>query len=244
MSEIIAFTSGKGGTGKSTVCAGVGTALANSGSKVLVVELDFGFPCLDVFLGIKNEIKNDIFDYISERCSAEECITKIPAIPNLNIIAAPSHHAGKIDAVKIRTLINDLNDDYDFVLIDTGAGMQREIIETLTIADGIIFVITPDAISVRDAYRLSDEFYRYGCKNQRLIINKVHRKYIENGIVKNLDDVISESGIQLLGVVPEDNDLLLFYGLGKKPSSGSDGCNALKAVAGRLKGENIPLTIL
>ncbi len=244
MSEIIAFTSGKGGTGKSTVCAGVGTALANSGKKVLIIELDFGFRCLDVFLAIKNEIKSDIFDYISEKCSAEECIIKTQTTPNLSLIPAPSHHIGEINPERIKKLIKEHEKQYDFILLDTGAGMQKEIIETLKICNNIVFVVTPDLISMRDASKLSDEFYRYGCENQRLIINKVDRKYIENGIVKNLDAVITETGIQLLGVVPDDNELLLFYGLGKRLSYSSVGYTTFKAIAGRLRGENIPLAIL
>lgn len=244
MAEIIAFTSGKGGTGKSTACAGIGTALANLGKKVLIIELDFGFRCLDVFLGIKEDIKLDASDYISGKCGAEECILKIPTTPNLSIIAAPSHHNGKHDSERLKQLIGELSGRFDYILLDTGAGMERHIAETLIVCDNVIFVVTPDLISVRDASRLSDELYKYGCENQRLIINKVEKKYIEHGIVENLDAVINESGIQLLGVVPDDNELLLFYGLGKRLSYSSVGYTAFKAIAKRLSGENIPLTVL
>lgn len=244
MSEVIAVTSGKGGTGKSTVCAGLGNALANSGFSVVILELDFGFRCLDLFFGISGQVEYDISDYISGRCRLKECVNKIPSVPGLSIICSPIDFSAEFDYEKIAEAVSQLKNLYDFVLIDTGAGADKNVIRALKSADRIFFVVTPDSICIRDVSHLSDEFYRSGCDNQRLIINRVHKKYIDYRIVDNLDTVIDKSGIQLIGVVPEDNALTLFYGRSTAIAEGAPGYNAFIAIAKRICGENAPLTII
>lgn len=243
MSEVIAVSSGKGGTGKSTVCAGIGNALAHSGYSVVIIELDFGFRCLDVFFGITDKIKMDILDYFCGKCRLKECIYKIPSVPGLSIICAPSDFSGSVDCKKTGEAVEQLKKLYDFVLIDTGAGADSEAIRALTFADRILFVATPDTISVRDVAKMSEELYKKGCDNQRLIINKANKKYVDYKMVENFDAVIDDCGIQLIGVVPEDTDLLLFYGKGKRISEHSSGYAAFMAIADRICGENAPLTI-
>lgn len=243
MSEVIAVSSGKGGTGKSTVCAGIGNALAHSGYTVVILELDFGFRCLDVFFRIADKIKFDISDYIAGRCHLKECVNKVPSVPGLSIICAPFDLSEEIDYEKIREAVGRLRKLYDFVLIDTGAGADKEIVGALIDADRIFLVATPDAVSVRDAAHLSEEFKKSGCKNQRLIINKAHKKYIDHKTVKNLDAVIDTCGVQLIGVVPEEMNLMLFYSNGKRISEHSSGYAAFMAIAERICGENTPLAL-
>lgn len=243
MSQTIAFSSGKGGTGKSTVCAGIGNALAHCGFSAVIVELDFGFRCLDVFFGITDRIRFDISDYLRGKCRLNECINKIPAVPGLSVVCAPE---GSFDAgteyAKIAEMTARLKRLYDFVLIDTGAGADREIVRAAAEADRVFLVATPDTISVRDAANISGEFRRLGCIDQRLIINKVHKKYIKNKMIRDLDAVIDSCGIQLIGIVPEDPGLMLFYGRGKRISERSPGYAALMAIAERICGENAPLS--
>lgn len=243
MSEVIAVTSGKGGTGKSTVCAGLGSVLANSGFSVVILELDFGFRCLDLFFGITSQVEFDISDYTSGKCRLKECVNKITDIPGLSVICAPADFSAEFDYEKIARAISQLKKLYDFVLIDTGAGADKNVIGALKSADRVFFVVTPDNICIRDVSRLSDEFYRSGCGDQRLIINRVHKKYIDYGIVDNLDTVIDKSGIQLIGVVPEDNSLTLFYGKSAGISEGAPGYSAFMAIARRICGEIVPLTL-
>ncbi len=244
MSEVIAITSGKGGTGKSTVCAGIGTALANSGFSVVILELDLGFRCLDVFFGIQKNIKYDVSDFISGKCKLSDCINKLENVSGLSLICAPFQSSAKMKCNDIKNIISRLKNLYDYVLIDTGAGLNHELLKSANVADKIFFVVTPDVISIRDASNISDEFYKYGCNYQRLIINKVHKRHIDYGIVKNLDTVIDDSGIQLIGVVPEDTDLMLFYSKGKLISQNSSGYAAFFAITKRIRGENSPLTII
>lgn len=243
MSEAIAITSGKGGTGKSTVCAGLGIALAKNNSSVIILELDTGMRCLDVFFGLHNEIKTDISDYVSGKCTLKDCTLKINNYSGLNLICSPIHKYNDISCEKISEIVSELKKTYDYVLIDTGAGINHELLKASSLLDKVLFVVTPDVISIRDASGISDEFYKYGCANQRLIINKVHRKYIDSGLVNNLDSVIDDSGIQLVGVIPDDPALLLFYGKGKKLPQSAPSTAAFSAVAKRLCGETIPLTI-
>lgn len=243
MSEVITITSGKGGTGKSTVCAGIATALAHSGFSVVILELDFGFRCLDVFFEMQNEIKFDISDYIFDNCKLEDCVNNVKNISGLSIICAPLHNSDKIKYTDISNTINKLKELYDYVLIDTGAGINHEILKSLNVTDKIFFVVTPDVISIRGASYISDEFCKFGCQYQRLIINKVNKKHMDYGIVENLDAVIDKSGIQLIGVVPMDLNLTLFYGLGKRISKNSPGYNAFMAISGRICGKNLPPTI-
>lgn len=243
MSEVIAVSSGKGGTGKSTICAGIGSALARNGYTVLIMELDFGFRCIDVFFGIADKIKFDISDFICGKRRLNEVIYKIPTVPGLSVICAPTDFSRVAVYDEITRAVKRLKKLYDFVLLDTGAGTSKEIIRQLTEADRIFFVATPDIVSIRDAAGLSIELYKLGCKNRRLIINKFHKKYIDNKIIENLDNVIDACGIQLIGVVPEDPELLLFYAKGKRISEHSSGYAAFMAIAERICGENVPLTL-
>lgn len=243
MSEVIAVASGKGGTGKSTVCAGIGTALAASGFSVILLELDFGFRCLDVFFGLDGKVRYDICDYSCGRCLLKECINKITSVPGLSLICAPSDIYAEPDEQKLGEALLRLKELYDFVIIDVGAGKHNDLTEIMKQADRIFLVTTPDDISIRAVSHLSEKLYRAGCTDQRLIINRIHKKYIENEIVENLDYVIDKSGLQLIGAVPESMDLTLFYGSGKHLSESSSVYAVFSAIAGRICGENKPLTI-
>ncbi len=243
MSEAIAITSGKGGTGKSTVCAGLGIALSKNGHSVVILELDTGMRCLDIFFGLHNEVKFDFSDYALGKCKLQECIIKVNNTSGLNLICSPIHKYNETGYEKITETISKLKEIYDYVLIDTGAGLSKELLKASHVIDKAFFVVTPDVISIRDASGISDEFYKFGCRHHRLIINKVHRKYIDSGLVNDLDSVIDDSGIQLIGVIPDDSALFLFYGKGKKIPQSSPSAIAFSAVAKRICGETIPLTI-
>lgn len=175
MSQIIAVTAGKGGTGKSTTSANVATGLANLGKKTLLVELDFGLRCLDIMLGIKDKVKHDIGEYLEGKIDILTATTKVERVPNLSLVCATRNPFIDINAQKIMNVCEQMREHFDYIIIDT-AGVGSSVFSVIKAADLILMVTTPDTVCVRDGAILSDFLYVKNCINQRLIINKVSPK--------------------------------------------------------------------
>lgn len=243
MSQIIAVTAGKGGTGKSTTSANIATMLANQGQKVLLVELDFGLRCLDIILGVKSGIKHDIGEYLEGKIGIIEATTQVTErSPNLNLICATRNPFIEIDPEKILGVCNEMREHFDYIIVDT-AGVGDSVFNVIKGADMILMVTTPDTICVRDSAILSDFLYLKSCTNQRLIINKVSSKFKSEEILYDLDSVMDTVGIQLLGVVPEDNNIKICGAKGLPLPQKCVGFKAYNAIAKRILGEDTPLTI-
>ena len=203
MAKIIAVTSGKGGTGKSTVCAGLGYTLAKQGHRTLLIELDFGLRCLDIMFGMENSIEYDLGDVLSGKKKALEAITQVNMASNLNLLCAPKTLTS-VSADQIIDICRSVKKYFEYIIIDTGAGINSHVFDIVEQANLILVVSTPDPVCIRDASLMSDEFYNRGNKSQRLIINKISKKVIGNALVANLDEIIDKIGVQLIGVIPDD----------------------------------------
>ena len=227
MSQIIAVTAGKGGTGKSTTSANVATGLATLGHKTLLVELDFGLRCLDIMLGIKDKVKHDIGEYLEGKIDILTATTKVDRVDNPE---------------KIMGVCEEMREHFEYIIIDT-AGIGSSVFSVIKAADLILMVTTPDTVCVRDGQMLSDFLYVKNCINQRLVINKVSPNFKGEDILYDLDVVMDTVGIPLIGVVPEDVNIKICgsKGLALPPSCG--GYMAYTAIAKRIEGQDVPLTI-
>ena len=242
MSMIIAVTAGKGGTGKSTTSANIAANLASLGRKTLLVELDFGLRCLDIILGIKEKIRHDIGEYLEGAIDIMTAATKVDRVENLYLVCATRNPFIEIDPEKIMGVCEEMRDHFDYIILDT-AGVGTSVFSVIKTADLILMVTTPDAVCVRDGQMLSDFLYVKNCVNQRLIINKVSSNFKDEDLVYDLDEVMDTVGIPLAGVVPEDANIKICGSRGEPLPLNSGGYKAYNAIARRINGERVPLTI-
>ena len=242
MAKIIAVTSGKGGTGKSTVCAGLGYTLAKQGHRTLLIELDFGLRCLDIMFGMENSIEYDLGDVLSGKKKALEAITQVNMASNLNLLCAPKTLTS-VSADQIIDICRSVKKYFEYIIIDTGAGINSHVFDIVEQVNLILVVSTPDPVCIRDASLMSDEFYNRGNKSQRLIINKISKKVIGNALVANLDEIIDKIGVQLIGVIPDDFKMTVATGTGTPIPTDSQALKAFDAISKRLGGEFVPLTV-
>lgn len=242
MSQIIAVTAGKGGTGKSTTSANVASGLASLGKKTLVVELDFGLRCLDIMLGIKDKVKHDIGEYLEGKIDILTATTKVDRVDNLYLVCATRNPFMEINPEKIMGVCEEMRNHFDYIIIDT-AGVGSSVFGVIKAAELILMVTTPDTVCVRDGAILSDFLYVKNCVNQRLVINKVSPNFKEEDILYDLDEVMDNVGIPLIGVVPEDQNIKICGAKGEPLPPNCGGAKAYDAIAKRLLGEEVPLTI-
>ncbi|MDD6278288.1 MAG: AAA family ATPase [Oscillospiraceae bacterium] len=242
MSKIIAVTSGKGGTGKSTVCAGLGYTLAKQGHRTLIIELDFGLRCLDIMFGMEGKITTDLTDVLNGSKKVLDAACQVPMASNLSILCAPKTLTS-VTAEQIVDICRSIKKYFEYIIIDTGAGINSHVFDIVEQANLILVVTTPDPVCIRDATLMSDEFYNRGNKSQRLIINKVSKKIIGSQLVSHLDEIIDKVGVQLIGVIPDDFKLTVSTGKGTPIPTDSEALKAFDAISKRLDGQPVPLTV-
>ncbi len=162
---------------------------------------------------------------------------------NLSILCSPKNPFASVSADKIVEICRSIKKYFEYIIIDTGAGINSHVFDIVEQANLILVVTTPDPVCIRDANMMSDEFYNRGNKSQRLIINRVTKKAIGSELVKHLDEIIDTIGVQLIGVIPEDFNLTVATGKGYPIPTNSESLKAFDAISKRWNGENAPLTI-
>ncbi len=243
MSKVIAVTSGKGGTGKSSICACLGYTLAKKGYRTLIIELDIGLRCLDIMLGMQGCVPYDLGDVIKGDAEIFKATSQVDMAKNLNIICAPSNPFLTITAEQIKDIVDQTKKYYDYIIIDTSAGINENVFRIVSESDLILIVTTPDPVCTRDAQMMSDEFYNRGNQKQRLIINKVNKASLDGKIVTDFDEIIDIVGIQLIGVIPEDKEIVSATSQGRFLSTKSSASLAFNAISNRINGEETPLAL-
>ncbi len=242
MGKLILVTSGKGGAGKSSVTCGLGAALCRRGNRVLLVDTDEGLRTLDIMLGLSSQMLFDLEDVFKSRCNIEAAArhVEVTGYENLDVIAAPLK-TGAIsgDFESVNTKLK-MAEEYDYVLIDSPAGIDKGFLTAAAGMRDAIVVVTPDPVCVRISASVREALVRSGTENMRVIINKFSTKLLERGVIVNIDQVIDESAIQLLGVVPEDKNVQASAAAGKPLEQGA-AARAFDRIAARLDGEHIPI---
>ena len=235
MGKVFAITSGKGGVGKSTVSTGLSLALSSLGHRVLLVDMDEGLRCLDLMLGIESEIVLDLSDILGGR-DINDATYKVNE--NLFLIPAPLK-LGLIDAFSLANFANQAQGMYDVVIFDFPAGIDFSLYSSLPKDTLFLTVAFPDSVTIRDAAVVSNLLAKKGCRS-RLIINRFDYKLSKHKYYKNIDAIIDESQLQLIGIVPLSEKLQLLS-LGQKLKVKNKSMKALIRISKRLMGEQVLL---
>ena len=244
MGELIAVLSGKGGTGKTSVCAGVAAALAQSGQKVLCIDCDVGLRNLDIALGISDIGTLSFADVISGQYTLEQSAGH-PLYANLRFLTAPMNcPADSIDAEAFGQMLQNARQKFHYVFMDAPAGIEAGFSLAARFADRVILVTGSDPAAIRDATRAAEVLELMGKKNVRLVINRVSEKMFS--VMKlTVDDIMDQSGLPLLGIVPEDENVVLAAAF-QKPllkQTKKGAAAACRRIAKRLQGMAEPINM-
>ena len=244
MSEIIVITSGKGGVGKTTTTANIGAALALSGKKVVMIDTDIGLRNLDVIMGVENRIVYDIVDVVENRCTYTKALVRDKRFDSLFLLpAAQSRDKSAVTTTQMKHLVRQMSDSFDYILIDCPAGIEQGFLNAVAPAQRAIVVAMPEVSSVRDADRIIGLLEKHDIKNIKLVINKLRPKMVANGSMLGIEDMLEILAIDLLGVVPDDEDIIVAANKGEYVSMHSQSLagQAYRNIASRLNGQDVEL---
>jgi len=243
-SRVFVITSGKGGVGKTTTTANLGTALAMVGKRVVMLDTDIGLRNLDVVMGLENRIVFDIVDVVNGNCKLKQGLIKDKRFEGLYLLpAAQTKDKTAVSPHQMKNLTNELRKDFDFILVDCPAGIEQGFKNAIAGADKAIVVATPEVSSVRDADRIIGLLEAAGLSENKLIINRIRSKMVKRGDMMGIDDIIDILSIELLGVVPEDEAIVISTNRGEPAvlENASRAGAAYRRIARRLNGESIPV---
>lgn len=244
MGELIAVLSGKGGTGKTSVCAGLAQALAQSGEQVLCIDCDAGLRNLDISLGLSQFSALSFLDICQGGYSLDMAVHH-PLYPSLAFLTAPVNSpAEEIDPEAFGAMLDNARKTFSFVLLDAPAGIDAGFRLAARFADRILLVTGPDPAAIRDAARAADELERMGKTNVRLIVNRITKK-MASVLHLTVDDIMDTAGLPLMGLVPEDSNVFMATAF-KQPLlafTKKGAAAACRRIAKRLQGHKIPVRI-
>lgn len=243
-SRVLVITSGKGGVGKTTTAANLGTALAMMGKKVVLIDTDLGLRNLDVVMGLENRIVFDIVDVVNANCKLKQALIKDKRFEGLCLLpAAQTKDKTAISPHQMKNLTNELRNDFDFVLVDCPAGIEQGFKNAIAGADDAIVIATPEVSSVRDADRIIGLLEAAGLNNSKLVVNRLRSKMVKRGDMMDIDDINDILSIDLLGVVPEDETIVVSTNRGEPAvlENYSRAGEAYRRIARRLIGEEVAI---
>ncbi len=242
MDNVIVVASGKGGTGKSTVCVGLSAAFIKQGKRVLLIDCDCGMRGLDIMLDMENDIIFDASDAVSGNCSFTDAIYKSRNNDNLYLMAAPFDTDNELSPSVFKQLVDSVKGDYDFVIIDSPAGIGTGFVTAATPADRALIVTNAEPTSVRGSVKVRTKLETLDIKDIRLIINRFDKKaFWELGFYPDLDAVIDATQTQLIALVPFNikNSVILQQGIAGFNRHTS--AVVFESLAKRLEGQSVPL---
>lgn len=244
MSKVIGIVSGKGGVGKTTLCANLAFALASQGKNVIAIDGDIGLKNLDILLGLVDGCAFDITDILAGRCTVSKAIQTHDKYPGLSFISASQNlETESIDRDDFRKLCRYLRNFYDYVLIDAPAGVGDSFKSIAYCCDECIVVATPDLTSIRDAEKTSAMLSSIPKLNAKLVINKVNAKMISKGYLKNIDDIMDSISLPLIGLIPVDDSIILCSNSGNPIVGSKSVCSEpMLNISKRLMGIDTPLS--
>jgi septum site-determining protein MinD len=242
--RVIVVTSGKGGVGKTTTTANIGTGLARMGYKVCLIDTDIGLRNLDILMGLENRIVYNIVDVVEERCKLTQALVKDKRLPNLSLLpAAQTRDKSALNEEQMRTVCGQLQDDFDFILVDSPAGIEQGFQNAISAATEAVVVCTPEMSAVRDADRIIGLLEaRESITAYKLVLNRVRPNMIKTNDMMDVDDVLEILSIKLLGLVPEDQDIIISTNKGEPVvmNDQSQAGQAYRNIARRVAGEDVP----
>jgi len=241
--KAITVTSGKGGVGKTTTTANIGVSLARLGKKVVVIDADIGLRNLDVVMGLENRIVYDLVDVVEGRCKLRQAMIKHKQFPDLYLIpAAQTRDKSAVSPSDMVALVSQLKPEFDFVLIDSPAGIERGFRNALAAADTVLIVTNPEVSAVRDADRIIGLIEAENKGPAQLILNRVKMDMIRKGDMLSADDVTDILAIGIIGIVPEDENVIPASNSGVPVTlnENSRAGVAFRNISRRLNGENVP----
>jgi septum site-determining protein MinD len=246
MSRIIVITSGKGGVGKTTCTANLGMALAKRGRKVAVIDADFGLRNLDLLLGLENRIVYTAVEVLAGECRLDQALVKDKRQPNLALLPAAQNRTKEaVTPDQMKKLVAALAQSYDYVLIDSPAGIEMGFQNAIAPAKEAIIITTPEISAVRDADRVVGLLEANDVKRMHLIVNRLRPAMVEKDMMMSVKDVQEILSIPLLGVVPDDEKVIISTNRGEPLVLAQEGSSlagiALNNIVRRLEGERVPL---
>lgn len=242
--RVIVITSGKGGVGKTTTSANIGTALAKSGASVVLIDTDIGLRNLDLLLGLENRIVYTLVDVVEERCKLKQALVKDKKCPNLCLLAAAqTRDKSAVTADQLKDICEQLQEDFDFVLVDCPAGIEEGFKTAVAGASEAIVVTTPEMSAVRDADRIIGLLEaKEEIKSYKLLVNRVRPNLVQTNDMMSVEDVIDILSCELIGVIPEDTGIITSTNKGEPivNDEKSPAGQAYQNVAKRIQGEEVP----
>ncbi len=244
MSQVIVVTSGKGGVGKTVFSANIGLGLAKLGYKVVLMDADIGLRNLDIALGLENRVVYDLVDVLNKECSLETALLRERHSENLFLLPASQMRDRElVSSEQLQDLCESLAEDFDYVIIDCPTGIDNGFKNAIRCADRAIILTVPEASAIRDADRVVGLLENYGVTDYTLVINRIYPELTKNGEMPGVDSIIAKLNIDLMGVIPEDTEVIISANKGEPVilNSKSIAGLAFKNISKRLTGENIPL---
>jgi len=247
LSTVIVITSGKGGVGKTTATANVGTGLARLGKQVVMVDTDLGLRNLDVVLGLENRIVYDIVDVVKGNCRLRQALIKDKRYDNMFLLpAAQTKDKTVINEEEMKELCETLKNDFDYVIIDCPAGIEHGFKNAIAGAEQAIVVTTPEVSAIRDADRIIGLLEAAGLHSPKLIVNRIRTRMVSAGDMLSIEDILDILAIDLLGIIPDDDSVVISTNRGE-PAVNDDASKAGQAfrnIVRRIDGEEVPLMSL
>lgn len=247
MGEIIVVTSGKGGVGKTTTTANIGTGLALLGKQVVMMDTDIGLRNLDVVLGLENRIVYDIVDVVRGNCRLKQALIKDKRLENMYLLpAAQTKDKTAVNEEQMKDLTARLAEEFDFVIVDCPAGIEHGFKNAIAGAKHAIVVTTPEVSAVRDADRIIGLLEAAGITSPKLVVNRIRTKMVKAGDMMSVEDMMDILAIDLLGIVPDDDSIVISTNRGEPVvlDEKSRAGQAYRNIARRICGETVPLLSL
>ena len=246
MSEVIVVTSGKGGVGKTTTSANVGTGLAKLNKKVVLIDTDIGLRNLDVVMGLENRIVYNLVDVVEGNCRPKQAMIKDKRYDNLYLLpSAQTRDKTSVTPEQMKTLTNELRQEFDYIILDCPAGIEQGFKNAIAGADRALVVTTPEVSAIRDADRIIGLLEANEMKRTDLIVNRIRTDMVKRGEMMSLEDVLDILAINLIGAVPDDENIVISTNQGE-PLAGNNTLagQAYMNICTRILGEEVPMLVL